>query len=623
MADSDQTDTDRKAASPTGASSANVELEGRGRGRSMKSLAMLWPYARRHPRTLVMVAVFLVAGVVTSLAIPLLFREVVDAGFGTDLPESELLARIDSNFAILFAFAVGIGVLSATRMWFVSRFGERVGADLRSDIYEKLLALSPNYHTGMRSGEAVSRLTADITLIQTFMTSSASLAVRTLLNTVGALAMMLWVNATLGGALLLVIPVAILPMLFIGRRVRKLSTETQTALADAGAEAAETLDAIELVQAYGREPSRWRRFRRAVEDTYRKAMTLTTARAAMIVVATLLFFGGVVLILWLGARMVARETMSPGDLSALVLYALYASSGFGMLAEVYGEVMRAAGAADRAEEVLKAEIEITNPPPPMEVALPDARVASLVFDDVCYAYPGSQDNALTGVDLTVRPGEFVAIVGPSGAGKSTLFRLLLRFTDPDWGEVRLGEADASLVRLDLWRSHFAFVPQEAQLFTGSVRENMEVARHGLSDEDMVTALKMAEAWDFVAEKGGLDADLGKLGRSLSGGQRQRLALARAFAKDAPVLLLDEATSALDSESEAAIQSALENAASRFTIIAIAHRLATVRQADRILVLDEGRVVEQGDHDQLVARDGLYARLARLQFTDVKKTAETA
>jgi ATP-binding cassette subfamily B protein len=508
--------------------------------------------------------------------------------------------------------AIASGLLGAVRFYFVARFGERVAADLRRDLYAHLLKLSPAYHSRMRSGEAVSRLTADITLIETFLGSSASLAARTLLTTTGALTMMLVVNWKLGLTLLAMLPVAILPVMGIGRIIRKMSNRAQSSLSDAGAEAAEALDAIELVQAYGREEGRLASFTIAIEATFDAAMKRIGARAVMIVMVSVLLFGGFVGVLWLGARGVATGEMTFGNLASMVMYALYAGSGLGMLAEVYGEVMRAAGAADRAAEVLNTDIEIDAPEHP--VALPSKVTGALTFDHVNFRYGSETMSALEDFSLTVKPGEFVALVGPSGAGKTTVFRLALRLFDPQAGKVMLDGVSSVTASPSDWRRQFAYAPQESALFTGTAAENIAFGTDNPDEALLEHAARMAEAMDFLAAKEGLATDLGQKGRSLSGGQRQRVALARALVRDAPVLLLDEATSALDSESEAAVRRAISNAAEGRTTLVIAHRLSTVRRADRIVVMDQGRIVEEGTHDQLVAQGGLYARLAQLQFS---------
>jgi len=608
MADSGtQITDDRRETLPDGG-----EAMSRPKGRSLKPLALMWPYVRRHAITVSVALVFLIAAACVSLAIPMLLGRAADAGRQAGADAGALLQLIDEAFLWVFAAAVASGALGAVRFYFVSRFGERVAADLRRDLYAHLLRLSPAYHARMRSGEAVSRLTADVTLIETFLGSSASLAARTLITTIGALALMIGVNWQLGLTLLAMLPVAILPVMGIGRIIRNMSNRAQSRLADAGAEAAETLDAIELVQAYGREDRQLSVFTTAIEATFGAAMQRAGARAVMIVLVSVLLFGGFTGVLWLGARSVAIGEMSFGDLATMVMYAAYAGSGLGMLAEVYGEVMRAAGAADRAAEVLRETPEIAAPAQPEP--LPEGGKGALSFENVTFQYGKDDGSALDNFSLDVKPGEFVALVGPSGAGKTTVFRLALRLFDPQGGAIRLDGVAAVEADPRDWRRRFAYAPQESALFTGTAADNIRFGREEADNVILEQAARMAEAMGFLDEKEGLSTPLGQKGRNLSGGQRQRIALARALVRDAPVLLLDEATSALDSESEAAVRRAIENAAAGRSTLVIAHRLSTVRRADRILVMEQGRIVEEGTHDTLVAKGGLYSRLAELQFT---------
>lgn len=597
---------DRRTTLPEGG-----EGMARPKGRSLKPLTLILPYVARHWLTVSVALVFLVLAAAASLVIPILLGRAADAGRSAQGDTELLLSLINQSFIWVMLAAIASGLLGAVRFYFVSRFGERVAADLRRDLYAHLLKLSPAYHARMRSGEAVSRLTADITLIETFLGSSASLAARTFLTTTGALTMMLVVNWKLGLTLLAMLPVAILPVMGIGRIIRKMSNRAQSRLSDAGAEAAEALDAIELVQAYGREAGRLASFTMAIEATFEAAMKRIGARAVMIVMVSVLLFGGFVGVLWLGARGVATGEMTFGNLAAMVMYALYAGSGLGMLAEVYGEVMRAAGAADRAAEVLNTDIEIDAPDHP--VALPPRVTGALAFDHVTFRYGNETLSALEDFSLSVQPGEFVALVGPSGAGKTTVFRLALRLFDPQAGKVMLDGVSSVTAAPSDWRRQFAYAPQESALFTGTAAENIAFGTDNPDEALLEHAARMAEAMEFLSAKEGLATDLGQKGRSLSGGQRQRVALARALVRDAPVLLLDEATSALDSESEAAVRRAISNAAEGRTTLVIAHRLSTVRRADRIVVMDQGRIVEEGSHDALVAQGGLYARLAQLQF----------
>ena len=600
---------DRRESAPQGAG------DNRPKARSVKPLALLWPYVRKHLLLVFIAAFFLIVSTLAALSIPYLFGQAVDAGSDGERGAA-LMNTIDRYFFYVLAAAILMGVLSALRFYFVSRFGERVAADLRTDLYSKLLSLSPRFHANIRSGEAVSRLTADVSLIETFLGSSASLATRTLLSTFGAIVMMLVTNWKLGGTLLLMIPLAMLPVVLIGRVIRGASNRAQAKLADAGAQASEALDAIELVQAYGQEKRRELSFKGAAEAVFKAGLKRITARAFMILAVSVMLLGGMVSILWLGARAVANGTMSAGQLTQMILYAFYAGSGFGMLAEVWGEVMRAAGASDRASEILKEVPEIRSPEAIQPIASPS--VGNLSFDEVSFSYGSEDGPALHNFSLDVKPGEFVALVGPSGAGKSTVFRLALRLFDPQAGEIIVDGVSSMQTAPETWRSQFAYAPQESALFTGTARENIAFGANGeVSDEALIKAAKMAEAWRFLEDKGGLDADIGQKGRSLSGGQRQRVALARALVREAPILLLDEATSALDSESEGLVQKAIATAAEGRSTLVIAHRLSTIRRADRIVVMEAGRIVEQGTHDALVGKGGLYARLASMQFDSEK------
>ena len=390
---------DRREGQPRG-----QEGMDRPKGRNLKPLKMLWPYVGKHKVTVFVALFFLLISSVASLTVPMLFGQAIDAGRGQDIEAGELLGLIDQYFFYVFLAAIAMGVAGAFRFYFVSRFGERIAADLRQDLYTHMLSLSPRYHAKIRSGEAVSRLTADITLIENFLGSSMSFATRTTINTVGALSLMMYTNWQLGGMLLVMIPIAIIPVLAVGRVIRQMSNKAQTNLSEAGGEAAEALDAVELVQAYGRENNRIRNFAEAVEATFNAAMRRNGARAIMIVMVSILLFGGIVAVLWMGARAVATGGMSPGELTQMVLYALYAGSGFGMLAEVYGEVMRAAGAADRASEVLSETAEIA--PPTHPVAMPVPTQGNLVFDDVTFGYGDDEGPALSNFTLDVAPGEF-------------------------------------------------------------------------------------------------------------------------------------------------------------------------------------------------------------------------
>jgi ATP-binding cassette subfamily B protein len=578
----------------------------RPKGRSLKPLLALAPYVKRQQGTAIAAIVFLFIAAALNLAITFPARWLVDQGFDGLNP-----GAVDAGFMAIMGIAVALGIFSAVRFYFFSRFGERLAADLRADVYARLLSLSPAYFSRLKTGEAVSRLTADVTLLETFFGSTFSMAVRSTVTSVGALILMAVTSWKLTLILFVLAPVLIFPVMSIGRRVRKLSVTAQDRIADAASEAVETLDAIDLVQAYGMEREREGRFRSAVELAFRAALSRINMRALLTAIIIALIFCGVSGVVWMGARQVMSGEMTTGTFIQFVLLALFGVGGFATVAEVFGDAMRASGAAQRAVEILGQKPDIAAPAQPK--AMPAAQ-GHVRVENVSFAYPGADLPSLTDVSLEARPGELVALVGPSGAGKSTVFRLLLRFFDPVTGAVTLDGMDARDVDPAEWRARFSYVPQEAPIFSGDAAGNVRFGRTDASDEEVREALRRAEALSFLEPRGGLTAEVGAKGRQLSGGERQRVAIARALVRGAPVMLLDEATSALDAANERLVQKALEEASTGRTTFVIAHRLATVRRADRIVVMEAGRVVEQGTHDDLVARGGLYAKLAEMQFT---------
>ncbi|MEH2520437.1 ATP-binding cassette subfamily B protein [Bradyrhizobium sp. AZCC 1610] len=577
----------------------------------LRPLLALAPYVARYRGRAALAFISLTIAAITTLVVPIAVRRMIDFGFS---PEG--IALINSYFSVMIAIVAVLAAASASRYYLVMTIGERIVADLRRDVFAHLVSLSPAFFDSARSGELVSRLTADTTQIKSAVGASVSIALRNVMLFIGAAAMMVITSPKLSGFVLLAIPLIVIPLVAFGRWVRRLSRNAQDTLADASAYASELIGAIRTVQAYTSERLATGRFGGEVEQAYEAARSSTRARAVLTLIIIFIVFSSVVAILWVGSHDVLTGQITPGRLGQFVLYAAFAATGLGQLSEVWGEVSAASGAAERLLEILRVKSQITAPPQP--VALPQPARGDVGFENVSFAYPTRPDAlAIDNVSLAVKAGEKVAIVGPSGAGKSTLFHLLLRFYDPARGTISLdGVPVRSADPVDV-RARIALVPQDSVVFAASARENIRFGRPDASDAEVERAADLAHATEFLRRlPGGFAAQLGERGVTLSGGQRQRIAIARAILRDAPLLLLDEATSALDAESETLVQTALEELMRHRTTLVIAHRLATVLSCDRIMVMDQGRIVEQGTHAELVAANGLYARLARLQFEGV-------
>lgn len=576
---------------------------------SLGSLGMLWRFAARYPGRIVGALTALIISSAATLAIPSGFRLVIDRGFmgGGD---------ISRWFHYLLLIVVILSLATAARFYFVSWLGERVVADIRSATQANLLRLEPRFFEENRPSEIASRMTADTAIIDQVVGSTVSVALRNIVTGIGGLVYLFALAPKLAALLLLGIPIVLVVMISLGRRVRRLSRASQDRLAAVGSITAEVLGAMKIVQAFGQEGREAARFDMAVESGFTTARQRIILRAVMTAVVIALIFGSITAVMWQGALDVAAGRLSGGSIAAFVLTGGLVAGAFGALSETWGDLLRGAGAASRLHELMTATPDIVAPDTPTPLPrLPQG--ARLQFDDVHFSYPTRPDQAaLHGVTLDIAPGETVAVVGPSGAGKSTLIQLALRFYDPDSGVVRLNGVPLPQSDPGEVRSMTAMVPQDSVIFAASARDNLRFGRWDASDDAIWDAARAANAEAFLrALPQGLDTYLGEGGARLSGGQRQRLSIARALLRDAPILLLDEATSALDAESERLVQDALGRLMQGRTTIVIAHRLATVRAADRIIVLDQGRVVEQGDHAALMAKEGLYARLASLQFQD--------
>jgi ATP-binding cassette subfamily B protein len=594
-----------------------MRREGPADAAPLRALVPLLPYlARYRGRALAALAALTVASAVT-LAVPLAVRRMIDHGF------SESSAGLINNyFAAMIAIVAVLACASAARYYCVMTLGDRIVADLRSDLFGHLTCLDAAFYDRTKSGELVSRLTADTLQMKAAFGSSASVALRNLFMFVGAVVMMVLTSPKLSAFVLIAIPVIVLPLMASGRGVRRRSRRAQDVLADATSFAAESLGAVRIMQAFTAERVASRKFAEAAEAAYVAARDATSARAILTGIAIFLAFSSVVIVLWVGARDVLAGAISAGLLSQFVLFAVLAASALGQLSEVWSEISAAAGSAGRISELLTAEPQITSAKAPLKLAVPTP--GDIAFGRVSFVYPsGSDARALHDVSFHVAPGESVAIVGPSGAGKTTLFQLLMRFYDPQSGAILLDGSDIRALAIEDVRRQIALVPQDSVIFGISVAENIAYGAEHASDAEIRAAAAEAGADEFIRVlPEGYDTRLGERGSTLSGGQRQRLAIARAIIRDAPILLLDEATSSLDAESESLVQSALERLMRGRTTLVIAHRLATVLKADRILVMDAGRIVEQGTHASLVAAGGLYARLARLQF-DTGRLADAA
>jgi ATP-binding cassette subfamily B protein len=582
----------------------------RAKSRSLKPLRRLVPFLFRYRAQMLVAGVFLILAAASTLVVPVAVRRVIDNGFS-----GENAAFVDQYFSVMMLVVAVLAVSSAGRYYFVTWIGERVTADVRDTVFSHLLKLSPGFYDEAQSGEVLARLTADTTQVKNVFGSTVSVALRNVVMLLGAIGMLVLTSLKLSGMVLLVIPLIVLPMVIFGRKVRALSRKAQDTLASSAALAQESLYSVQAVQAFGQEPRIGQQFNKATEEAFTAAADRARGRAMLTAAIIFLAFGAIIGILWYGAQEVLSGGMTPGTLGQFLLYAAFAAGAMGSLSEVWGELQLAAGAAERLSELLDTAPDIADPAVP--VSMPETALGSVAFRNVRFAYPTRPDEpVLDGFNLDVKPGETVAIVGPSGAGKSTLFGLILRFYDPQAGEVRVDGVNAADAALADLRARIALVPQDTVIFSASIFENIRFSRPDATREEIEEAARLARVDEFAARlPQGLNTHVGERGVTLSGGQRQRVAIARAVLRDAPLLLLDEATSALDAESERYVQAAFEDLMKQRTTLVIAHRLATVRNADRIVVLDAGKVVAEGTHAQLMKKGGLYARLAKLQFNE--------
>jgi ATP-binding cassette, subfamily B, bacterial len=587
---------------------ASAPARGEPRKLRIKPLARLIPYiARYRGRAFAALAALTVAAL-TTLVVPVAVRRMIDFGFS-----DKAVQLIDSYFAVMIGVVALLAISSALRYYLVTTLGERIVADVRSDVFAHLTRLSSAFFDTARTGEIVSRLTADTTQIKSAVGASVSIALRNLLLFLGAAAMMVVTSPRLSLFVLGAIPVIVLPLVAFGRAVRRRSRAAQDTLADASGYADEMIGAVRTLQAYTNEKLAQSRFSSAVEHAYAAARDATKTRGVLTAVVIFLVFASIVVVLWVGAQDVLAGDITPGRLGQFVLYAVFAAGGLSELSQVWGEIAQSSGAAERLFEIIDAEPQIKAPPRP--VALPKPAAGEVAFRDVNFAYPGRPNlQVLDHVSFRVAPGEKLALVGPSGSGKSTIFHLIQRFYDPSSGAISFDGIRLTEVDPEALREQVALVPQDAVVFGASVRENIQFGRPDATDQEIEKAAEAAHAAEFIRRlPKGYDTPVGERGVTLSGGQRQRIAIARAILRKAPLLLLDEATSSLDAESETLVQQALKRLMLDRTSIVIAHRLATVQNCNRILVLDHGRIVEQGNHASLASAGGLYARLAKLQF----------
>jgi ATP-binding cassette subfamily B protein len=583
---------------------------------SPRSITGLAPFIKPYRLQIGLALVFLVLAALATLAFPLALRGLIDGGLVSSnaADKGVQVMGLRNHFFALFAVATALGLFSAARYYTVSWLGERVTTDVRNAVYSHVLHQSPEFFETTQTGEVLSRLSADTTLVQTVVGSSLSMGLRNLVMGIGALAMLIWTNPWLMLQVLGVLVLIVLPAMVFGRRVRKLSRASQDRMADSSAIAAEVLNAIPVVQSYAAEERESNRFTSANQQAFQTAVTRSKARAVLVAFIIIATSAGLIWGLYQGTQAVINGTLSAGHLGQTVVYIIILASAFAVLGETYGDLLRAAGATERLMELLDSKSPIQSPAKPAIAGVPAAGSA-IQFEAIEFNYPSRPlQTALSKFSLDVKPGETVALVGPSGAGKSTVFQLLLRFYDPKTGHIKLDGVETNTLNLQDLRSRIGIVPQDAVIFSTSALENIRYGKPEANDDEVKAAAKAAFADEFITKlPEGYDTFLGERGVRLSGGQRQRIAIARAMLKNPPLLLLDEATSALDAESERMVQAALETAMKDRTTLVIAHRLATIQQADRIIVLDHGQIAEQGTHAELVAEGGLYAHLAELQF----------